>query len=80
MQSTAIEKARERVDAAIAEAIRKLGTVPSGHLYASLMGHLSLDQYQQIIGRLKRAGLVSESYHELTWIGPAAADSPSLQK
>ena len=50
---------------AIAEAIRDLGTVPSGHLYARVMGFMSLDQYNQIIGILKRQGLITESYHEL---------------
>ena len=53
---------------AIAEAIRDLGSVPSGHLYARVMGVLSLDQYNQIIGILKRQGLIEESYHELKWI------------
>ena len=53
---------------AIAEAIRSLGTVPSGHLYARVMGKLSLDQYNQIIGMLKRQGLISETHYELKWI------------
>ena len=53
---------------AIAEAIRSLGTVPSGHLYARVMGKLSLDQYNQIIGILKQQGLVSETHYELKWI------------
>ena len=53
---------------ATAEAIRDLGTVPSGHLYARVMGVLSLDQYNQIIGLLKKHGLIEESYHELKWI------------
>ena len=57
-----------KVVMAIAEAIRDLGTVPSGHLYARVMGILSLDQYNQIVGILKNQGLVSESHYELKWI------------
>lgn len=53
---------------AVAEAIRELGSVPSGHLYAQLMGKLTLDQYTQIIDVLKGAGLVTESGHLLTWV------------
>ena len=57
-----------RIVKAIAEAIRDLGSVPSGHLYARVMGILSLDQYNQVIGILKKQGLIEEKYHELTWI------------
>jgi hypothetical protein len=56
--------------AAIAETIRELGSVPSGHLYAKLVGRLSLDAYQSIIRTLVNARLVRETGHELTWIGP----------
>jgi hypothetical protein len=55
---------------AIAEAIRTVGSVPSGHLYAQVMSRISLDSYQAIIRMLKGAGLVRESCNELTWIGP----------
>jgi hypothetical protein len=54
----------------IAQAIRELGSVPSGHLYARLMGHFSLNEYTQIIGALKSVGLVKEKAHLLTWVGP----------
>jgi hypothetical protein len=59
-----------QVVAAIAEAIRELKEVPSGHLYTMLMDKMTLDQYNAFIGALKRAGLVSEQYHLLKWIGP----------
>ena len=59
---------------AVSESIRELGSVPSGHLYAQLMGILNLDQYNQIIGILKRSGLVSESNHLLEWIGPKVGE------
>ncbi len=55
--------------AAIAEAIRELGTVSDGTLYAGLMGKLSLGQYQAIIAILVKAGLVSNNGHQLHWIG-----------
>ena len=63
---------------AVAEAIRELGEVPSGHLYANLMSKLSLAQFEQVLGVLKGAGLVRESNaHLLTWIGPALPEDPS---
>jgi len=55
---------------AVAEAIRSLGSVPSGHLYSRLMGHITLDEYNHIIGVLKNTGLVTESAFVLTWTGP----------
>ena len=54
---------------AVADAIRELGEVPSGHLYAHLMSKLSLEQYEQVIDVLKQAGLITESNHLLTWVG-----------
>lgn len=59
-----------RAAAAVGDAIRELGSVPSGHLYARLMGHMSLDTYNKLIGLLKQADLVKEENHLLTWIGP----------
>jgi hypothetical protein len=54
----------------VAEAIKELGSVPSGHLYAQLMSHMTLDTYTKIIGILKKGGMVTESGHLLTWVGP----------
>lgn len=63
-----------RVVLAIAQAIEELGTVPSGHLYARLMGHLGIDAYQSVIATLVRAGLVREHpNHLLEWVGPQRA-------
>ena len=56
--------------AAIAEAIRELGEVPSGTLYAQVMGQFTLDQFQRLIGVLKRADIITESGHVLAWVGP----------
>ena len=63
---------------AVGEAIQELGSVPSGTLYAGLMGQIRLDRYEQIIGLLKTAGLVEESPdHMLTWVGPQVASHVS---
>jgi hypothetical protein len=56
--------------AAMAEAIRELGSVPSGHLYANVCGRMDQPTYERIIETLKRAGLVAEKNHLLTWVGP----------
>jgi hypothetical protein len=54
---------------AIAEAIRELKSVPSGHLYANVMGRMSLETFEAIIRTLKNADLIKEtSSHELIWI------------
>ena len=56
---------------ALADAIRDFGRIPSGHLYAQVMGHMSLETYNSMIARLKGASLVvEEKNHELIWIGP----------
>lgn len=55
---------------AMAEAIRELGSVPSGHLYANVCGAMDLPTYEGIIETLKRAGLLVEQNHLLTWVGP----------
>jgi hypothetical protein len=55
---------------AIAEAIKDLGSVPSGHLYARVMGHVDIHTYNTIIALLKDAKIVAEHNHLLTYIGP----------
>ena len=49
-----------QVIAAVADCIREVGAVPSGHLYAILMAKMDLDTYQAIIRTLVRAGLVED--------------------
>lgn len=44
--------------------------VPSGELYAQLMGKLTLGQYEAIIRILIKARMVEQKNHLLTWIGP----------
>jgi hypothetical protein len=53
---------------AVAEAIKGLGSVPSGHLYAMLTGMMTLEMYLAIIAKLQRLGMISNSGHLLTWI------------
>lgn len=63
-------EAAVRALAAVAEAIRDAGSVPSGALYAALLTYgIDLQTYERIVGILVRAKLVSESGHVLTWIG-----------
>ena len=54
---------------AIADAIRELKTVPSGHLYARLCGRMSLSEYQKIIGILQRSKVIAvDQSHLIRWI------------
>lgn len=55
---------------ALFEAIRELGSVPNGVLYAQVMGTISLRDYERAIDLLKGAQLVTESGHVLTCSAP----------
>jgi len=56
---------------ALADAIRDLEQVPSGHLYAAVMSHMSLATYESFISTLIKSDLVRrENSHLLVWIGP----------
>ena len=73
MSTTSEAIAIVRVAHAVAETIRELGQVPSGHLYARLMGVMELHQYEQVIDLLVDARLVErDRSHLLRWVGPAA--------
>ena len=77
MSATSEALATVRVAHAIAESIRELGEIPSGHLYARLMGIMALGQYEQVIDLLIEARLVERApSHLLRWIGPAANPQP----
>lgn len=54
----------------VGDAVRELGSVPSGELYARLMSKMNIETYNGIIAALKAAGLVEEKSHLLTWVGP----------
>jgi ArsR family metal-binding transcriptional regulator len=53
----------------IGKIIREVKRIPNGHLYAQLMGVLSLEKYEMVINLLKKTGLVTEQNNELIWIG-----------
>jgi hypothetical protein len=56
---------------AVADSIRALGSVPAGHLYATVLGHMSLESFEAVIRTLIRSGVVRrDASHLLTWIGP----------
>ena len=56
---------------AVAETIREVKEAPSGTIYAVLMTvGVSHATYVACVDTLKRAKLVKESNHLLTWIGP----------
>jgi hypothetical protein len=63
-----------KATAAISEAIRAVGEIPSGHLYAQVCGVITMGDYESIIALLKRAELVSETGHVLRWVGPVIAE------
>jgi hypothetical protein len=67
-----------RVAHAVAEVIRNVGEIPSGHLFAQVMGVMDLRQYEQVIDLLVDARLVERMpSHLLRWIGPAANPKPN---
>lgn len=59
-----------RAVSALAEAIRSVPEIPSGHLYAQVCGYMDLDGYVRALDVLKRAGVVEQEGHLLRWIGP----------
>ena len=67
---------KERMEAvfkalvAVSETIRELKQVPSGVLYAQLMGIMDLETYEAMIRTLKNTGLVAEENYLLVWKGP----------
>ena len=60
------------VAGAIAEAIRDTGEVPSGTLYALVMSHLSLSEYESVIDTLVKVKLITNNGHLLRWVGEHA--------
>lgn len=62
--SNAVEAA-VRASLAILEAVVDLGSVPSGHLYARLMGRMSLESYNAIINGLVKAEMITNEGHVL---------------
>lgn len=52
---------------AVAETIEKLKEIPSGELYENLIGVLTLDEYNAIIGVLKNLGMIKVDNYFITW-------------
>jgi len=59
-------KAELEILRAMYDAIKESNGMPSGHLYAAVMGQMSLDQYTKRIDRLKSLNLITESNHWLS--------------
>lgn len=61
---------RDQLNVGLATIITSLaetgGEAPAGHIYAALMAHYTLDDYNDIMSVLKRAGLVTEERHLVT--------------
>jgi len=53
----------------VEEAVKDAGPngIPSGHLYAAMMGRMNIDTYNYTIGLLKEAGAITEQNHLLRW-------------
>lgn len=62
-------KAGIEVIRSVGDAIRDLGRVPSGELYARLMGYLTMQDFNNILDVLKGAGLIKIIHHEIVWVG-----------
>ena len=52
---------------AVADTIKELGSVPSGELYARLMGHMSIQTYDKIIGILVNGQIIRKESNLLIW-------------
>jgi hypothetical protein len=55
---------------AIAEVVKAAGPqgIPSGHLYAMLLGHLSLRQYELCIDKLISSNVIKQTNFVLTFV------------
>jgi hypothetical protein len=60
-------KVQEVVDA-IAETIKEFKEIPSGHLYANLMGYMDLNTYQTLIKYMELKDWIKIEYNLITWI------------
>lgn len=63
------------VTIAVSEAIREAGEIPSGTLYAMLIGKVDIHGYHAILRTLKNAGLIQfMPSHLIQWCGPKVAE------
>lgn len=54
---------------AIGDTIHKLGQIPEGHLYAQVMGKMTVDEFNLYTGLLIKNKLVKRQHNILHWIG-----------
>lgn len=52
---------------AIADTVRELKQIPSGHLYARLMSVLSFEQFDKIVTTLCNSGVIRKENDLLIW-------------
>ena len=67
MDTTLIDQALVKIRI-VADCIKEVGGIPSGHLYAMVMGYFTLKEYEKIIEILINAGLIKKKNHLLTWL------------
>jgi hypothetical protein len=56
---------------AVIDVIRETGPIPSGHLYATMMGAIDIHTYNAIIDIAIKSGRVRRDNHMLSWVPPA---------
>jgi len=52
---------------ALADTVKELGEVPSGHLYNVVMGIMDLQAYEKAIGLLVGSGIIQRRGNVLVW-------------
>ena len=52
---------------ALAEAIRELKQIPSGHLYARVMNYMDINAYEKAIRMLCNSGVIRQDGDLLKW-------------
>jgi hypothetical protein len=52
---------------ALAEAIRELKKIPSGHLYARVMNYMDINAYEKAISLLCNSGVIRKNGDMLVW-------------
>ena len=61
--------------AAVDDAIRELGSVPSGQLYGQIVSVIPFEDFSKMLDILKRADLITEdANHIIRWNRPPAAN------
>ncbi len=63
------EKAKRLIAMHIAQAIKELGTVPEGLLYAYVMNALSLESFRSLMQAFVNFKIIRIDHHLIKWIG-----------